>query len=487
MNRRLRKMHRDRRDRPGRVRRRRSMRAAAAKRGREGRRDLGLRWATLRLASLDEVVRHLPRGATPDQIRHRIREHEQVLKTFEDTLGWDWAIWAAKPLPRSFDDCPKSRPCGHLLCVYHLALERTRHGSLRLVNPGKPLNQQETCMRDWLDKNPDGVSFAEVGRHFALRRTRMCQLWQGLVAKINATHMLPRPLPKRCFETRIPRVRPERTLEMAKAEDYVVPGDPDATLKAEDEKANPDLGPVYTTHPIARLLPILSGSDLEALVKDIKAHGQREPIRLYEGQILDGRNRYVACKRAGVKPAYADWRPQDGESAVDYVLSMNAHRRHLSESQRAMVAARTPEYYALEAQKRTTAPPAKPTRNCDAPAPAPSAKTPPQTAKPDIAHAIDLLKVSADSVRRAETVIKRGVPELAKAVDEDRIAVSAAAEVAAMPPSKQKRIMHSKDPKRAVRRVASRMRKRRQASTPVVSSGHAATVTCPQCGHTWAP
>jgi ParB-like chromosome segregation protein Spo0J len=55
-------------------------------------------------------------------------------------------------------------------------------------------------------------------------------------------------------------------------------------------------------HPLANLFPPLEEKELDELTADIRANGLRENIVLHEGKILDGRNRYYACLRAGVEP-----------------------------------------------------------------------------------------------------------------------------------------------------------------------------------------
>lgn len=48
-------------------------------------------------------------------------------------------------------------------------------------------------------------------------------------------------------------------------------------------------------HPVACIFPMMDDASLHELADDIKKHGQYEPIMLYEGKILDGRNRSAAC------------------------------------------------------------------------------------------------------------------------------------------------------------------------------------------------
>jgi len=93
------------------------------------------------------------------------------------------------------------------------------------------------------------------------------------------------------------------------------------------------------THPAAEIFPLMSAAEYRALVEDIRQHGQREPIVLYDGRILDGRNRWRACQELGVEPRFIDWNEDDGVPSV-FVVSRNLHRRHLNEAQRAEIAAR---------------------------------------------------------------------------------------------------------------------------------------------------
>lgn len=93
----------------------------------------------------------------------------------------------------------------------------------------------------------------------------------------------------------------------------------------------------YEYHELANLFPLMDESQYSDLVADIKENGLVESIVLHEGKILDGRNRYNACNDAGVEPNFVEY---EGEDALSYVISLNLNRRHLNESQRAMIGAR---------------------------------------------------------------------------------------------------------------------------------------------------
>lgn len=86
-------------------------------------------------------------------------------------------------------------------------------------------------------------------------------------------------------------------------------------------------------HPLSAAFPGMSQDELEKLILDIEAHGQRQPIVVYEDLILDGWHRYLACQELEITPIFEDL--PVGEDPVAYVQSMNLHRRHLTGSQRA--------------------------------------------------------------------------------------------------------------------------------------------------------
>jgi len=107
-------------------------------------------------------------------------------------------------------------------------------------------------------------------------------------------------------------------------------------------------------HPAAQLFPLLEGPEFEELKADIAANGLIEPIYLHpDGTILDGRNRHRACIETGTRMRLQTW---DGKgSAVQFVVSKNLHRRHLSSSQRAAISLDALAMLEAEAKKRQEA------------------------------------------------------------------------------------------------------------------------------------
>jgi N6-adenosine-specific RNA methylase IME4 len=166
-------------------------------------------------------------------------------------------------------------------------------------------------------------------------------------------------------------------------------------------------------HPLADLFPLIEGAEFDALVADIKANGLQELIVVHDDKILDGRNRYRACLAAGIEPTFS---PFKGDDPVAFVISMNLRRRHLDESQRAMVAAKLATLKRGDHQH------------------SPIGET-------SQAKAAQLLNVGKRSVERAADVRDYGAPELVSAVERGEVSVSAAADVATLAPEEQREIV----------------------------------------------
>lgn len=179
-------------------------------------------------------------------------------------------------------------------------------------------------------------------------------------------------------------------------------------------------------HDFANLFPMLDAAGQDSLRADIQAYGVREPVILFDGRILDGRNRHMAARDLGIDFPVADF-AGTARDALQYVLSTNLHRRHLTESQRAAVAAKLANM--TVGNPDFTNPANLPNREETAPA---------QVSQADAAA---LLNVSERSVRTAKKVQEHGVADLSAMVDRGDVSVSAAAAVAALPTEEQEDVV----------------------------------------------
>ena len=90
-------------------------------------------------------------------------------------------------------------------------------------------------------------------------------------------------------------------------------------------------------HPYADQFPMLPQAELEELAQSIRDSGLRQPIVVtVDGLILDGRNRFRACRMAGVEPETVVY---EGADLAEYVLDANITRRNMTTGQRAMATA----------------------------------------------------------------------------------------------------------------------------------------------------
>ena len=188
---------------------------------------------------------------------------------------------------------------------------------------------------------------------------------------------------------------------------------------------------------------------IRELADDIKANGQQEPIILHEGKILDGRNRYLACLLARVEPKteFFENLPEAHQTTPQrWVVSLNLHRRHLDDSQRAMVGAKLAKLGRGQKSKDDSA-----------------------LTQEDITA---LMNISGSSWSRAKKAQVKGTKSILVMIEEQEIPVSVGAALAGLPAEEQnalanegpvaccKRAMQIMQPKKFENAAA---RKRREA------------------------
>lgn len=198
-------------------------------------------------------------------------------------------------------------------------------------------------------------------------------------------------------------------------------------------------------HPVADAFRLLVEDELQSLADDIGKRGLQSPIVLLEGKILDGRNRYTACRMAKVVPTTVDY---DGETDLDslvaFVRAANELRRHDTPSQRAMAGAKLRELFEADAKARSK-------KNLKIGEESPMG--PNEPVGRSAAKAAAATGSSESNVKRASTVLKSAPPEVVAAVERGEISVSAAAEKvkaksqpkADEPPALREAFLHKQD------------------------------------------
>lgn len=186
-------------------------------------------------------------------------------------------------------------------------------------------------------------------------------------------------------------------------------------------------------HPYAEIFPWIEGRAFEELKADIAKNGVLEPVVFLGDAILDGRNRYMAARALGIEYPRVEY---DGHDPLGFVLAKNLARRHLSESQRGMIAAKLAKM------------------------PVGGDRTEQHRANLHSAQiAGKMLNVSERTVKTAKHVQEHGAPELVHAVEAGEVSVSAAAEVASLPKDEQVKVAAA-GPK-AMKEVAKQSRQAR--------------------------
>ncbi|MBI4962453.1 MAG: hypothetical protein HY913_04190 [Desulfomonile tiedjei] len=237
--------------------------------------------------------------------------------------------------------------------------------------------------------------------------------------------------------------------------------DQKAAEAAENERRMKDMAKKPKTeeivwHPVAAMFPIPEGAEFAAMFDDIKQNGQTEPGKVWKDPKakklvgVDGRFRQRVCEAAGIPFTYEELNIRDEAHVIAYILSRNLARRHMNESQRAVLGARLLPMFAEEAEKRKKA------------GKEVGENSPDGHKGRAREHVAALLNVSDRMVQDAATLIKKGSPELVKKVESGENTVSAAIHLLELPPEEQKKVFAGG--KKAVKAAAAQVRKDKKAA-----------------------
>jgi ParB-like chromosome segregation protein Spo0J len=162
----------------------------------------------------------------------------------------------------------------------------------------------------------------------------------------------------------------------------------------------------FGVHPCADVFTYINIQDIHALAENIKENGLKNKIQINNGKIIDGRNRFIACELVNVEKEFEeiDLPEQD---ILNHVMSLNTHRRHLSESQRGWIAANIYENDKSLTQEKLA----------------------------------KLMNVSRRSIGYAYEVQHNGSEELKDAVQKDKIAITVAARISKLDKKTQSSLM----------------------------------------------
>jgi len=191
--------------------------------------------------------------------------------------------------------------------------------------------------------------------------------------------------------------------------------------------------------------------------------GQLLPITSYEGKILDGRNRYKACGIAGIEPRIEEY---TGDDPLGLIASLNDHRRHDSDTERALVGERMASLMHGGDRKSD------------------EIKSPRGPLKPAVtmARAAELAGTSPSQIKRVRKAKRDGIPELVEMLESGDIAPATADYVSSLPEEEQRKVVSGgvAGVKEAAKKSKQSSASSEASSVPSSSTNHQTTTKTPR-------
>jgi len=159
-------------------------------------------------------------------------------------------------------------------------------------------------------------------------------------------------------------------------------------------------------HPLSQMFPCMASDDL-AVLRDNVAKNPPDVVKvdMLGGKVLEGKNMMLVAALLGLKVEFVEY---EGNDPIGFLLTRNLHRRHLTISQRAYVAARMVTTTLGSNQHKGTG----------IPEPSITEVTQPEAAR--------LLGISVDSVSGASKILTSGNEEIIGAIRHGKKTINAA-------------------------------------------------------------
>lgn len=173
----------------------------------------------------------------------------------------------------------------------------------------------------------------------------------------------------------------------------------------------------FTQHPLSAAWPAMQADEFQSLKDSISNVGVQNPITLFEGQVIDGWHRYAAANEVGMP---CPSKLLGNVDPVDFVISQNDARRHVTASQRALAVSANYAWKPIGSNQHKGGA-------------APGAASQKTTAELAV-----IAGTSERTIRQAKVVEAKATPEVKAAVRAGTMSIKAAAETTA--PAKRAKV-----------------------------------------------
>lgn len=177
----------------------------------------------------------------------------------------------------------------------------------------------------------------------------------------------------------------------------------------------------YTQHPLSAAFPPLTADEFASLRDSIADLGVQNAITVFEGQVLDGWNRYCAATELGM-----DCPERELDPMVDprsFVLAQNRARRHITVAQMALATTAVYEWRRVGSNQYRGS--------------ALSAEAPKSSKE-----LAEIAGVGVRSIEQARVVETQAAPEVKEAVKAGDMGLAKASAIAKLPPEQQADAIH---------------------------------------------